>query len=319
MKRRCPNCGEALAKGANFCRTCGARYAASAPPLETPQPRVAERSAPASDAGTPEPRRARTAIAASAAILAIGAGAAIAILLGTGGGDSSTTTVVQDVAPTTTTTTVVHDVAPTTTVQVETTPEAGDSIEAGRYIQAGSFQIAANAQDERQRLAGHGIEVEVVTSDGAQELYPGFYVLLGGPLQSHAGEARMLQGLHQNGVPSAFARDLTPAAGIGEPVAGRWTGKVERTSSEHPRLNAVLPVTLALAPDEAVGSLDFSTIPCHADLSLTSKTSYVLTYSQEPACAGVGMLRIRSLGDELMLTLQSPHTDAFALGTLDRG
>jgi hypothetical protein len=248
------------------------------------------------------------------AILAIGVGAAIAILLGTGGGGSSTTTVVQDAAPGAerTATAPAGTVAP-----AETTPEAGDSIEAGRYIQAGSFQTAAHAEAERLRLAEQGIEVEVVSSDGAQELYPGFHVLVGGPFQSHAAEARMLDGLHRNGVPSAFARELAPAPNSGEPAAGRWAGEVERTSAENPNLDAVLPVTLALASDETAGSLDFTTISCHADLKLTSATGSVLTYSEKPACAGAGTLRVRSLGEELMLTLQSPRTDTFALGTIE--
>jgi SPOR domain len=308
MKRRCPSCGQMLAKGASFCRTCGARYAVPPPPPRAPKPQAAEYPAPASEAGATGRRRNQVAIAVSVAILVVGAGTGAAILLGAGGG-SSTTTVVQGAAPTP---------EKTATDPEETAAEAGDPIEAGHYIQAGSFQTAAHAEAERQRLAGHGIYVEVVSSDSAQELYPGFQVLLGGPLQSHGAEVMMLKSLHQNGVPSAFARELTPAASTGEPVAGRWAGEVERTSAEHPSLDGSLPVTLAITSNGTVGSLDFSTIRCHADLSLTSTANHVLTYSQEPACAGAGTLQVRPAGDELMLTLLSARTDAFALGTLDR-
>jgi hypothetical protein len=233
-------------------------------------------------------------------ILVIGAGAAAAILLGSSNGSSSTTTVVRDAAAAT----------PSST-------GAGGSIEAGRYIQAGSFQTTTHAEVERRRLAGHGLHVEVLSSDGAEELYPGFQVLLGGPLRSRAAEARMLQGLHRNGVPSAFARELTPAQAAG-PATGRWTGEVERTSAEHPNLDGTLSVALALTSDGTVGSLDFSTTSCQASLSLTS-TSNVLTYRQEPRCAGAETLYARVLGDEVMLTLLSPDTDSFALGTLRRG
>jgi hypothetical protein len=239
-------------------------------------------------------------IVVSAIVLAIGAGAAAAILLRAGGGPSTTT------------------VAQSTTTPGATS--ANDSIEAGRYVQAGSFQTAAHAKAEQRRLAGYGIDVEVVSSDDAEELYPGFQVLLGGPLRSPSTEATMLRELHRDGVPSAFARELTPASETGGPeaIAGRWAGKVERTSTEHPSLDGALPTTLIVTSNGTVGSLDFSTLGCHASLSLTSTASHILSYSQEPACVGAGALRVRPTGDGLMLTLLSTGTDAFALGTLSR-
>jgi hypothetical protein len=310
MKRRCASCGEVLAKGANFCRACGAPAAApELPGQQAPRSEAGGHpmSAPAADPGTP--RRSRTAIVASLAILAIGAGAAAAILLGTGGGSSSTTTVLQDAAT-----------APShgTRISSETGTEAAGSIETGRYIQAGSFQTEEHAEAERRRLSEHGIEVAVVPSDGARELYPGFQVLLGGPLHSGAAEASMLRGLHRNGVPSAFAKDLTAAETDG-PIAGRWAGEVERTSGEDPRLDGSLPVSVAISSDGTTGSLDLSTLGCHSSLSLTSTASGVFTYTQEPACIAAETLYARVLGSELMLSLLSPRTDAFTLGTLERG
>ncbi len=272
---RCPDCGQPLANGASFCRACGGRYAA--------------------------PRRNLIAIFVSAAILAIGAGAAVGILLTAGGSSSSTTVVRGATAP--------------------DGPGASGSLEAGHYVQAGSFQTASHAEAERRRLAGHGVEVEVVSSDDAKELYPGFQVLLGGPFRSRAAEAAMLTSLHRDGVPSAFARDLTPAPETAGPeaAAGRWAGKLERTSAEHPNLDGFLPATLIIASNGTAGSLDFPTLRCHAGLSLASTASHTLSYSEEPACAGTGPLQVRPFGDELMLTLLSPATDAFALGILSRG
>ncbi len=321
MKRRCSNCGEVVAKGASFCRMCGARQAARAPQPAAPGPRTSEQlpPAPAAGAGATE-RRNRVAIAVGIAILVTGAGVGLAILLGAGGG-SSTTTVLRGSAPAAKSAAAAREAAAAEKAAAAgeaAVTEAGGQIEAGRYIQAGSFQIAANAEAERRRLAEHGILVEVVPSDRAEQLYAGFQVLLGGPLRSRAAEARILEGLHQNGVPSAFARGLTPATD-GEPISGRWTGQVERTSTEHPNLDGVFPVSLEIASDEAAGSLEFSSIPCAASLSLTSTTNGVFTYNLEPACAGTGPLQVRSLGGELMLTLLSPHTDAFALGTIGHG
>lgn len=295
---RCPECGQQLAKGANFCRACGARYAAPAAVAGETGPRVAG-DRPTAVRGASPPRN-RGAIVAVVAVLAIGAGAAVAILLAAGGGSSSTT--------------VIHRTAPTG-------QGAGGSLAAGRYVQAGSFQTASHAEAERQRLAEHGIEVEVVSSDDADELYPGFQVLLAGSFDSRAAEAATLKSLHRDGVPSAFPRNLTPAPEGVEPeaAAGRWTGSLERTSAEHPNLDGLLSATLTVTSSGMAGSLELPTLRCHVSLSLASTGGHTFSYRAEPACAGTGPLVVRPSGDELMLTMRSPKTDSFALGTLSRG
>lgn len=294
----CSNCGQPLAKGASFCRACGARHATPAPPPRAAEPQAGGDPAPVRNA---DPPRNRAAIVAVAVIMAIGAGAAVAILLAAGG-SSSTTTVVRG------------STAPAGEI-------AGGTVTPGRYAQAGSFQTVSHAEEERRRLAGLGIDVEVVSSDDANELYPGFQVLLGGPFTSRAAEAAMLTSLHRDGVPSAFARNLTPAseAGGSEAVAGRWTGHLERTSGEHPALDGLLPATLVVAANGAAGSLEFPTLQCHIVLSLASNDGATFGYGAEPACAGTGPLVMRPLGDQLMLTLRSPDSDSFAVGILGRG
>jgi hypothetical protein len=302
MKRRCPNCSEVLAPNANFCRACGARYAAAKSPPAQP---VAAYSGP-----EPTSRRSPVAIVIGAVILVVGVAVAVAVLLGSGD-DSSTTTVVRQAE------------APAGEGVADTEANTGSTgpLASGRYVQAGSFQTSVHAEEERRRLAAQGVDVEVVPSDLAEELYPGFQVLLGGPIRSRATERTLLQGLHRNGVPSAFARELTPAtSGGGAPAAaGNWSGQLERTSSEDPKLSGPLPANLTLSPDGTAGSLDLASIGCRASLTLVSEANQVLDYSQEPACAGAGTVRVRPLTDELMLTLLSPSTDTFSLGTLNRG
>jgi len=302
MKRRCPNCAEVLAPNANFCRACGARYVAAKSPPAQPA---------AADSG-PEPtsRRSPVAIVIGSVILVVGVAVAVAVLLGSGGDSSTTTVVRQAEAPTN------EGVAGT-----ETSTGPNGPLASGRYVQAGSFQTFVHAEAERRRLAAQGIDVAVVSSDLAGELYPGFQVLLGGPIRSHATERALLQGLHRNGVPSAFARELTPATtGGGAPAAaGNWSGQLERTSSEDPKLSGPLPTNLTLSPDGTTGSLELASIGCRASLTLVSEANQVLDYSQEPACAGTETVRVRPLTDELMLTLLSPSTDTFSLGTLNRG
>jgi hypothetical protein len=225
----------------------------------------------------------------------------VAILLASGSGSSSSTTVVHGAAG-------------------SPARDAGGSAQAGRYVQAGTFQTTSHAEAERQRLAGHGIEVEVVSSDTADELYPGFQVLLGGPLRSRTAEAAMLRSLHGDGVPSAFARNLTPAADLAGPeaAAGHWTGTMERTSADHSNLDGSLPATLTVASNGATGSLELPTLSCRISLTLASTGAYTLEYGGEPSCLGTGPLVVRPYGEEAMLTMLSPDTDSFALGTLTR-
>jgi zinc-ribbon domain/SPOR domain len=285
---RCSECGQPLAKGASFCRACGARHTTS-----TAGPDVGD--SPTAVRGVEAPRSQVGTIVSIVAVLAIGAGAAVAILLAAGGGSSTTT--------------VIHR-------------ETSDgSIGGGRYVQAGSFQTASHADAERRRLAAHGIEVEVVSSDEAAELYPGFQVLLGGPFGSQSAEAGMLRRLHRNGVPSAFARDITPAPNGVKPeaAAGRWRGDLERTSSEHPNLNGLLPAILTVATSGTSGSLELPTLRCHVGLSLESTGRHTFSYGMKPACVGAGPLVVRPSGGELMLTVRSPETDSFALGALSLG
>lgn len=295
---RCPECGHSLANDANFCRSCGAPRTVAAAPASATERR------PAGDQAAARTRAAssggRGPIVAALAILALGAGGAVAILLAAGGGSSSTT-VVRSAAG-------------------AQRNRAGGPVRAGRYLQAGTFQTASHAEMERRRLAAHGIEIEVVPSDTAKELYPGFQVLLGGPVNSRAKESTMLTSLHRDGVPSAFARDLSPAPHVveGDALAGRWTGELERTSSEHPNLDGPVPATLAVTSDGASGSLQLPTLRCRARLSLVAAGGPTFRYAMTPACGGTGPLVVRPDGSEAMLTLLSPDTDSFAVGTLSR-
>jgi hypothetical protein len=252
--RICQSCGHSLAGGAAFCRDCGARY--EEPPTEqmaTPSPPAAPSANGGAARGSRGPSGAVVFLALAIVLAAGGIGAAL--LLSDSGGPSPTTTVV-----------------PRGGTAGE--PEGGDgaeasvmgSIEAGRYVQAGSFKFAADAERERRRLVTAGIDVEVVPSEEAQELYPGFQVLLGGPLNSGSEEEVLLKSLHRNGVPSAFARPLTPASSRGKLRDGTWTGRLEESSSSHPKLDRSLPVTLVTSEGGKEGILIFLDIDCVAEL-----------------------------------------------------
>jgi hypothetical protein len=194
-----------------------------------------------------------------------------------------------------------------------------EAIEAGRYVQAGSFKTVAHAEEERERLAAAGIGVDVVSSDGAAEFYPGFQVLLAGPVTKPSQEQSVVEALRHNGVPSAFARNLTPApraTGASE-AAGRWTGTLERSSGEHPHLDGSLHVVLEIAPDGETGTLEEG--GCTENLTLSESGPATFSYAQTNPCVSGGELFVRPTPGQLMVSLLPLDSDALTLGSLSPG
>lgn len=312
-KRLCRNCGQPLAPQASFCRSCGSRYeepaadpepvaAAVTQTLPEPTPHEATAQRPRQAASRPL----RAALWVGGAIVLAGAGVAAAILLSSGGGAASTTVISRQGQPA------------AGGAAVTLSAPAG-SLEAGRYVQAGSFKFEADAEAERERLAAAGIEVEVLPSELARQLYPGFQVLLGGPFRSSAAEAQLLRELHRSGVPSAFGRALTPAQRISDPavVAGGWAGSLERSSSSRPRLDDTLAASLSLSADGQRGSLRIG--DCDVVLTLAPSTTAALTYRERSGCDHSGDWQLRPAGDQLLLAQLPAGEDLIVLGTLDRG
>jgi SPOR domain len=289
-----------VAPGAAYCRACGARHEEPAP---APEP-----------AGS----RSRAALWVGAVIVLVGAGAALAILLARGG-DASRTTVVVDRAGKTTTVTTEAEGTDTEAGSRDTEPAFSAEVDPGLYVQAGSFRTLAGAEEERERLAAAGIDVSVLSSDGAADLYPGFQVLFGGPISRAAQEGNLLEALDDNGV-DGFARDLSPAPlidGAGD-AAGRWTGTLDRTSGERPNLNDSLPVTVSIDTDGEAGTLETAG-GCDESLSLKEEGPMTLTYFQDAHCVSGGDVFIRPAGSELMVAMLPLDTDVFVTGTLGPG
>lgn len=198
--------------------------------------------------------------------------------------------------------------------------EGADSpVEAGRYVQAGSFKNLADAETEQRRLAALDIETELLSSDLAQELYPGFQILAVGPIQGQSEEIATIRKLRHGGVPTAFTRELSPAASnvrYGE-VAGGWSGTLEEISSAHPRLNRKLNLTASFDPSGREGQLEVADLSCRLTLSADGSSGTALGFDQYPSCLGSGTWRIRPSGGTLMVTLLPPESDLIFLGTLN--
>jgi hypothetical protein len=258
--------------------------------------------------------------AVAAAIVGASVGAAVVLLDGGSDGSSATSSVEATVPPSESPVTQAGEATSSSPVLKAPAQKVVGAIEAGRYIQAGSFRTVAGAEAEQSRLAAAGITVTVVDSDAAQELLPGFQVLIGGPFASSSQESRMLKRVQADGVPSAFVRDLTPAlaiSGAGD-VAGEWVGELKRTGTVRSDLNGMLPVTLNAAPDGQTAAIAFDGIECEVELSLVELTSFTLGYAQGSSCVGGGRWSLRPSGSELSATLLPPDTDVIVVGTLRR-
>jgi len=236
--------------------------------------------------------------------LVVAGGAIAAALLLSGGGGASVTTVVREGGG-----------QGSGTGSSSATSTAPGSIEAGRYVQAGSFKFTFDAEKERRRLAADGIDVEVVPSDEAQQLYPGFEVLLGGPLRSGSEEASLLKRLRHNGVPSAFARSLTPAPSQGPLGDETWTGKLEETSSSSPKLDRTHAVTFVTSENGAEATLTFHDIDCTVELESEPSSGPVLQFGRSSGCFS-GSWQVRQTGSDLILTHLPPNSDTIVLGEL---
>jgi hypothetical protein len=308
--RTCPRCGNSVAASAAFCRSCGARYEEPPPERAAPAPPDPPPVALPPSGGEPvgAHRRPSGAILFLATAIVFAAAGITAAILLSGNGGSSTTTVVTTEA----------DVTDSGAGAAAAAPAPTESIDAGRYVQAGSFKFLADAEKERNRLAADGIDVEVVPSEEAQELYPGFQVLLGGPLRSGSEETLMLRRLHGNGVPSAFARHLTPAlpAPVYSELARRtWTGKLEESSTSRPRLDRSLPATLTMSSSGKEGTLVFLDVDCVAELAAEPSAGPTLRFGRSSGCfAGSWQLRLSE--GKLILTLLPQGSDVIVLGEL---
>jgi hypothetical protein len=246
------------------------------------------------------------------AVVLAGAAVAAAITLSSGG--STSTTVITAAAPATEGETE-SDPVPPEESEVAT---ASGLFEAGRYVQAGSFKFAADAEAEQQRLAVAGVDVSVVNSEEAEELYPGFQVLLGGPFRSGSEAATQLEQLHRNGVPSAFARPLTPAPSMPDysEIGRTWTGTLEESSTSHPKLDRALPVTLTMEADGRTGTLVFLDINCVVELTSQPPTEVSLKFAQGSNCLAPGDWWVRPSKGELSMSLLPHGSDVIVLGKL---
>ncbi|MGN6588377.1 MAG: zinc ribbon domain-containing protein [Solirubrobacterales bacterium] len=307
----CPNCGREVAGGALFCRGCGTR-------LTAPQE--------ATGKATTAPRR-RTWMFAAACLVAalLGAGVATAVLLGSGGSDGSQTAAGETghgEATVPASSPELTNSSGVTSAQGEAGSggEAAGSIAAGEYLQAGSFRLVSDAEAERERLEERGIPTLVVDSDQAQELYPGFQVLIVGPLASPGERRSLLNRLHRNGVPSAFARPLSPARSIAgaEAAAGDWSGSLEVTGEDRPGQDGTVKARLSVTPDGRDATLEVSGRGCATELSLLVATAVTLSYSQRHGCFGDGEWVVRPEGNSVALTLLPPESDTIVVGRLRR-
>lgn len=258
----------------------------------------------------------------------VGAGAATAVLLATRGDSGSSSggseaAAVSDETETVPSTTAAPPTATGTAsssdAPVETSEEPVGSIPAGLYVQAASFRSKVDAETERRRLEGFGARVSVADSDQAEELYPGFQVLIAGPFSDGAERRSLLRVLHEHGAPTAFARSLSPARSISGPEAmeGRWTGTLEVSGFTHSRRNGNFAATLETNSDVSEVELRIPARHCSIGLSLARVSQLTVSFAQDRNCLGGGEWVARPEGGSVALTLLPPGAGIIVVGRLE--
>lgn len=328
--RSCPSCGAAGIGETGFCRSCGERLPgpASAPDLapaadpervqppdgrrtDLPPPVIAERR------GGPG-RAALVTVGFLVCILlgAVVAGGAYLLTKDDGGRDEGTTgSLFGDVVkrsgesdPITTTDGTGGDGRVGETGTGEREGEEDDTsgpgelseLTPGRYIQAGSFRSAEGAQQEVDRLTEAGIAVEAIPAAEANELLPGFQVLIAGPLSGARREKQTLGALERADV-TGLGKDLTPSTAVAAPnaVAGTWSGVVEQSYLRGSRRPSIYEIVLTIAADGEAGTIEYPGRECEGQLDLIEEAGYSLAYAEtieSGSCPDGGVWHLRPEG-----------------------
>jgi hypothetical protein len=197
------------------------------------------------------------------------------------------------------------------------------SLTAGRYIQAGSFRSPEGAGQEVERLREYEVDAVSLPAAWANELLPGFHVLLVGPLSAGSEEDLALRRLARAGV-SGWGRYLTPTTALSGPeaVAGTWAGDVEQSSLRGPRRRTTYRIEIAIDADGGGGTIEYPERRCSGELSLIEDAGYSLAYEesiQSGGCPAGGVWHLRPTGGVLTAVRLHDDREVMVEGDLPAG
>lgn len=282
----CTSCGRPVDPGAVFCRNCGIRLS-----QQQQQQQVAPPPIPAVSTEERGGRNVALVVGAVVACVLLGGSVAGGVYLLTR--EDQPADVIAK-APVPLEAPPASKPAASASEEPEPEPEAAErtppqleaagtvsELNPGRYVQAGSFRSAEGAQREVERLRGYGIDATSVPAEWANELLPGFWVLIVGPLEAGNEEQLVLHQLTRANV-SGFGRDLTPSTELSGPAAaaGSWGGKVERSYFKGARRAATYWIEVVIAADGESGTIGYPERGCHGTLSLIEDAGYSLAYGE---------------------------------------
>lgn len=341
----CPSCAVPVVQGAAFCGSCGARLPAPGrPPQGRASPSPGHSASPLQRPAPPPRRRGRgplLAVGAFAACLGLGGLVAGGVYLLTREDRSADVPAHLSTLPADITQGRVtgagqeagglSGIPPAARSADSGSGELSPPAEAqksaalsalapGRYVQSGSFRSAEGAEREVNRLQGDGIDVFSMPAALANELLPGFHVLLVGPLSGRGEERRVIRQLGRASV-SGLVRDLTPSAALPGPAAsaGSWSGAVEQSFLRGPRRRTTYRIEIAIDADGERGAIEYPERGCRGSLSLIEDARYSLAYLESilsGPCPAGGVWHLRRTDAGLTAVRLHDDREVMVEGTL---
>jgi len=198
---------------------------------------------------------------------------------------------------------------------------ASSELVTGRYVQSGSFRTVEAAEEEVARLRARGIDVFAVPAGWANELLPGFQVLLVGPLAGGAGEETRVERALAEAKVSGFGRDLTSSIALaGAPsLAGSWSGEVEESSLGGSPQRTRYEIEVSIAADGETGTIDYPEEGCGGTLTLLDDEEFSIAYAERieyGSCIDGGVWHLRLSAEGLDAVWLHDSRELVVEGTL---
>jgi hypothetical protein len=194
----------------------------------------------------------------------------------------------------------------------------------GSYVRLASMRRRAAAEHLAGLLSDRGVPARVINSDEVEELFPGFAVVVSGPVRSKARARTLIRRAKGLEITDAVQVPLSPASGGPIDVSGlngAWRGTLSQAGAARAEDNRQLATAITFAAGGRRARIRYPGVPCSGDLSFVRTDGAIAVYSQRITFGdcpqgGTWMLRLRD--SRLAGTWRRQDAPMFIAGYLTR-